>query len=219
MTDVQNWQATKVDRLKPMMQRQTMKEALELTRDMPNTAEEDSRSRKPMAYLGPNLLVMVPMIRRAKMVPVICTQGRTCELQQEGCTLWRQHKYSTIQKKRELTAARLAPATAFCVRLRSWRIYGIRGGAAKVEKKVVKKHSLHCRNCQHIMAYSKLCQHDHRKCYQVRKECNASNRLPMSPTKSPKMHVIARNLSILIPWFDSMHRIGCKQSRKAYQLR
>ena len=74
MTDVQNWHATKEDRLKPMMHRQTMKAALELTRDIPKTAAEESSRRKPIAYLGPNLLVKVPRIRRAKMVPVICSK-------------------------------------------------------------------------------------------------------------------------------------------------
>ena len=76
MTEVQYWQATKDDRLNPMMHRQTMKEALELTRDIPKTAEEDSSRRKPMAYLGPNLLVKEPRISRAKMVPVICIVNR-----------------------------------------------------------------------------------------------------------------------------------------------
>lgn len=72
MTEVQNWQATKDDRLNPMMHLQTMNEALELTKDIPKTAEEDSSSKNPMAYLGPNLLVKEPRISRAKMVPVIC---------------------------------------------------------------------------------------------------------------------------------------------------
>jgi hypothetical protein len=49
MTEVQYWQGTKEERLNPMMQRQTMKDAEELTRDMPKTADEDSISRKPMA--------------------------------------------------------------------------------------------------------------------------------------------------------------------------
>ena len=74
MTEVQNWQATKDDRLKPMMHLQTMKDALELTRDIPKTAAEERSSKKPMAYLGPNLLVNDPSIRRANMVPVICSR-------------------------------------------------------------------------------------------------------------------------------------------------
>ena len=46
-TLLQYWQGTKDDRLNPMMQRQTMNDAEELTRDMPNTAEDESMSRKP----------------------------------------------------------------------------------------------------------------------------------------------------------------------------
>ena len=71
MTEVQNWHATNEDRLNPMMHLHTMKAALELTRDMPKTAVEDKSSKKPMAYLGPNLLVNVPKTSRAKIVPVI----------------------------------------------------------------------------------------------------------------------------------------------------
>ena len=74
ITDVQYWQGTKDERLKPIMHLHTMNEALEFTRDMPKTAVEDSSSRKPIAYRGPNLFVKVPRIRRAKMVPVICKQ-------------------------------------------------------------------------------------------------------------------------------------------------
>ena len=49
ITDVQYWQATKEDRLKPMMQRQMMNDVEELTSDMPNTAEDERSSRKPIA--------------------------------------------------------------------------------------------------------------------------------------------------------------------------
>lgn len=49
MTEVQYWQGTKEDRLKPMMQRQIMKAADDCTRDMPKTAEDDSSRRAPMA--------------------------------------------------------------------------------------------------------------------------------------------------------------------------
>lgn len=56
-----------------MMHLQTMNDALEDTSDIPKTAADVSRSRKPIAYLGPNLLVNVPKHRRAKIVPVICS--------------------------------------------------------------------------------------------------------------------------------------------------
>lgn len=49
ITDVQYWQATNEERLKPMMQRQTIKDVEELTNDIPNTAEDDRSSRKPIA--------------------------------------------------------------------------------------------------------------------------------------------------------------------------
>jgi hypothetical protein len=92
-----------------MMQRQTMKAAELVTRDMPNTADEESMRRKPIAYRGPKWFVNPPSMRRAKIVPVI--------------------------------AAMLAPLVADRVMLRSCRMVPIRGAAAKVEKKVVKKHS------------------------------------------------------------------------------